>query len=130
MLAKDFSIMPQVRKNRFLAAVYSFLVWGLGEMYAGVTNLKIGLGVVLMILWVIYLATYFILGFHPLIFALIYILVGCILAIDSYRDADSFNVKIEIEEAKRHAPNRCPNCGVEIKGNPRFCPNCGYKLVI
>ena len=122
--------MPQVRKNRFLAAIYSFLVWGLGEMYAGVTNLKIGIGVILMIFWLFYLVTCFILNVHPFIFALIYILVGCISAIDSYRDADSFNMRIKLEEARRRAPNRCPNCGKEITGNPRFCPNCGYKLVI
>lgn len=122
--------MPQVRKNKFLAAIYSFFVWGLGEMYAGINNLKIGTGLILMVFWFLYLSAVFILDLNPFITALIYILIGSLTAADSYRDAETFNLRINMEEARRRAPNRCPNCGTELTGNPRFCPNCGYKLVI
>lgn len=122
--------MPQVKKNRFIAAAYSFLVWGLGELYAGFTNLKIGIGIALMVFWFVYL---FIVGITvpPIYISLpIYLFFSIFSAIDAYNDAKRYNIKIEIEEAnRRRTPDKCPNCGEKLSGKPRFCPNCGYKLV-
>jgi len=121
--------MPQVRKNRFIAAIYSIIVWGLGEVYAGVTNLKIGLGIVFMILWFIYLVSCLILNLNIFLAIAIYSIVAGLLAFDSFRDARTFNMMVSLEEAGRRAPDRCPNCGSKVSKDFRFCPNCGYKLV-
>ena len=121
--------MSQVRKNRFIAAIYSFLVWGLGELYAGVNNLKIGIGIVLMIFWFIYLGAVSIVLPPVYISVPIYLLFSLLSSFDAYRDAERFNIKVELEEESRRSPGICPNCGTKLTGNPRFCPNCGHKLV-
>lgn len=122
--------MPYVRKNRFVAAIYSFLVWGLGELYAGFNNLKIGIGVFLILLWFAYLAVVSIMLPPPYLSLPLYILISIISSIDAYIDAKKFNIKIDLEEAsRRKTPDRCTNCGAKIEENYRFCPNCGYKLV-
>ena len=121
--------MPQVRKNRFIAAVYSFLVWGLGELYAGFNNLKIGIGMVLLIFWFIYLGAVSVMLPPVHISVPIYLLFSLLSSIDAYRDAEKFNIKVKLEEESRRSPDACPNCGTKLTGNPRFCPNCGYKLV-
>lgn len=35
----------------------------------------------------------------------------------------------ELKEVLNMVLNFCPNCGEELKDNPKFCPNCGNKLI-
>ncbi|MCD6468070.1 MAG: zinc ribbon domain-containing protein [Thermoplasmata archaeon] len=122
--------MPEVRKNPVIAAVFSFLVWGLGEMYAAVTNLKIAVGMVLFVGWMVYLfiAPFFIKNI--LFVVAILLVVGVPLAFDAFRDAKAYNMQIKLKEIERkRVGNICPACGAKLEGNPRFCPQCGKKLV-
>jgi thiol:disulfide interchange protein len=119
--------MPEVRKNPIFAAVFSFLVWGVGQIYASISNLKIGVGVVLFIGWIFYLALSLIYVQNIFILIGILTILGIIFAFDAYRDARRYNLNIKIEELKRR--RSCQKCGTKLEGNPRFCPNCGERLI-
>ena len=122
--------MPEVRKSPVFAALFSFFVWGLGQIYASVSNLKIGTGIALLLLWMGYLILSFIYISNIFIIVAVLIVLGIIYAFDAYRDAKEYNIRIKMEELKRRrVGNVCPECGAKLIGNPRFCPNCGKKLV-
>ena len=122
--------MPEVGKSPVFAALFSFFVWGLGQIYASVSNLKIGVGIVLFLGWISYLIASLIYISNVFIIISILIVLGIIFAFDAYRDAKEYNIRIKMEELKRRrVGDVCPECGAELIGNPRFCPNCGKKLV-
>lgn len=122
--------MPEVRKNPVMAAIFSFLVWGLGQMYAAVTNLKIAVGIILFIGWAAYLVLASVFISNVLIMVAILAVVSIPVAVDAYRDVKTYNLQIKIREMeRRRVGNVCSECGAKLEGNPRFCPQCGKKLV-
>ena len=86
--------MPQARKNRFIVEIYSLLARGIGEMHSCSNNLKIGIGIALMIFWFIYL------GAANIVLSLTCISPFlCLFSLfDAYGDVEKFNVKAEPNE--------------------------------
>ncbi len=122
--------MSEVKKNTIIAAIYSFFIWGLGQMYASVSNFKIAVGILLMIGEFIYILAISIFFTNLLITSAIFIIIGSLVAIDAYRDSKIYNIQIAIKESeKKNIGNFCPYCGAKLEGYPKFCPYCGKKLV-
>ena len=120
--------MPEVKKSPTFAAFSSFLIWGLGQMYSALTNLKIGIGILLLIMWVLYwVITPFFISIYVTL--AIFLAISIPIAVDAFRDARAYNLQIKIKESERkNVGNFCPFCGREIESAYRFCPNCGKKL--
>ena len=110
------AIQPQQQiKNPGLAAILSFLLAGLRQIYNG----QIGKGILIMVVQ-------FINGL--LMMVIIGFITAPIVAIwaiyDAYKTAQRIN-----EQATQQNTKTCPQCGSHVAKMARLCPYCGYQFM-
>ncbi len=98
-------------KSSGLAAVLSFLIPGLGQIYNG----EFGKGAVLIVLAIVSGILIFLLIGIPF-----YIAIWIYGMIDAYKGAERFNAA--------HKTRQCMRCGAEIPMNLNACPHCGNPI--
>ena len=104
-------------KNPGLAAVLSFLLNGLGQIYNG----QVGKGIIIIVVQIINaLLTLIIIGF----------ITGAIVFIwsvyDAYTVANQINA--EAERQMLDDTKQCPRCAERVKKEAKICRHCGYEF--
>ncbi len=108
----------QPPKNPALAAILSFLINGLGQVYNG----QIGKGILIFVIQIVNaLLTTVIIGFVTLPIVWIWSIY------DAYKVAQKLN-----EEAAQQAMTNtkpCPQCAERVQIGAKVCWHCGYQFM-
>jgi TM2 domain-containing membrane protein YozV len=108
---------PQTQKNPALAAILSFLIPGLGQIYNG----EVGKGIIIFVVQIInmLLAT---------------VVVGIFLGLGVWLWS-IYNAHRVAEKINRSAPppmnfamKRCPQCAAQVPIDAKVCQYCGYQF--
>ncbi len=111
------STQPQL-KNPALAAILSFLLPGLGQIYNG----EVGKGIVIIVVQVVNILLMaviigFFTGFAVMVWAIY----------DAYKTAEKLNAEIVQQDLTN--TKVCPQCAERVQSGAKVCRHCSYQFV-